>query len=284
MKPVQADERQDAAKHENASENDNQGAQAMPPSNIDAISKLLAVSNAVYVISVVFAALATFAIVYLSNKYTRIRELELTKYERDADLKIATANNNAKQAMAVAAAASADAENSRVEQDKLRNERARLDIRLQELEQQQSKLSATNVASQAKIVELEEAAKDRTISEDQQAKIVALLKPFAGQEVEVEVFSSDSEARKFTNKVSETLSKAGLKTTGSLLNVTTFTVEGFAVAIHDARSASPLATAIGYAFNSAGIKMAGVIDPRVAPEQGKFVVVIGSKLPLKKSP
>jgi hypothetical protein len=273
MESMQADEGRNSAKNENASENDDQDAQTMPP-DINAVSRLLATSNVVYVAAVVFAALSTFGIVYFGNKYARLKELELANYKREVDLKIADANRNAAEANALAAAARADADAARAEQEKFKKERVQLEISLREVEQSYSKVMATNAASREKIQKLEEAAKARTISPTQEVQIANLLKNFAGQEVEVRLYAQEHEAQVFASQVAKTLNKAGLKT--QLNTMLGATGQGFGVAVHDEESAPTLATTILFAFRSAGVPTDGVRLPDVV-EKGKFFIIVGAK-------
>jgi hypothetical protein len=273
---MQADKSQYRSQNQDSSTNYYQDAQTMPP-DIGTISRWLAISNVVYIIAAVVAVLATFGVVYFGNRYTRLKETELDAYKSEADARIAEANKNSADANAVAAAARADAETARAEQEKLKNESLRLELRLREMEQGQSKLVQTNVEAQAKIARLEEAEKPRVISDTQSTQVVNLLKPFAGESVEVRLYAQETEAAVFSNQVGDALAKAGLKVTR--LNMIGGTATGFGVAVHDVQSAPKLATAIILSFRSAGLQIVGIAEPDQV-SQGKFFVFIGAKPPV----
>ena len=246
----------------------------MPP-DIGAVSRWLEVSNVTYIVAVILVAAATFGIVYFGNKYTRLKELELESYKRQADSRIADANRTAADANAVAAAARADAEAARADGERFRKERVQLEIRLREMEESQSKLVATNTASQEEIKRLQKAAEPRTISTAQQAQIANLLRNFAGQEVEIRLYAQEVEARMLANQVADTLNKAGLKVQLNTM-LGGDVAQGFGVVVHDDRSAPALATTILLAFRSSGVAIGSAEMPSQVPE-GKFFIAIGAK-------
>lgn len=271
---MQPNDGSDTAKQHETSADDNQEAQILTPSTLDAIGKWLAFSNAAYILACLFAVFATFGIVYFGNKYTRLKEYELENYKRQADSRIADANKQAADANALAAAARADAETARTEGEKFRTERAALELRLHQMEQSQSALTATNKTSQAEINRLKEAAKPRVISEKQKSDIAVLLKTFSGQEVVIRIYSLENEAQDFGQEVAATLRSAGLKTqVNSMLGGVG---RGFGVVVHDGPSAPPLAGTIQHAFGAAGIPMDGLALPEQV-EQGKFFIAVGAK-------
>jgi hypothetical protein len=270
---MQADKSQNSPDDQNASTNYDQDAQKMPP-DIGTVSRWLAMSNVVYIIAAVVAVLATFGVVYFGNRYTRLKERELDAYKSEADARIAEANKNSADANAAAAAARADAEAARTEQDKLKNESLKLEVRLREMEEAQSKLGQTNAEAQEKIAKLEEEKQPRTISNQQSTQIINLLKPFAGETVEVRLYSQVTEAVLFSNQVCDILEKAGIKT--SRMNMMGAAGTGFGVAIHDANSVPPIANAIFSSFRAAGLLVGGLLKPDMVAA-GKFFIFIGEK-------
>ena len=119
---------------------------------------------------------------------------------------------------------------------------------------------------------LDDAAQPRTISANQEARIASRLKAFAGQEVDIKIYAQEHEARMLGEQVSASLLKAGLKP--RITQVAGTAGQGFAVALHDTRSAPRLADAIQRAFRSAGLKLDFVALPGEVTE-GKFFVFIG---------
>ncbi len=269
----QGDDR--AQKHESAAD-ENQEAHAMTPLQVETASRWLAVSNVAYIVACLFAVFATFGIVYFSRKYTNLKEAELAQYQKEADSRIAVAAARAAEANALAQAAKADAEASRSEQEASKTERARLELRLHDMERSHSKLLETNAVSEEKLRALEDAARPRTISAAQRAQIAALLRPFAGQKVPLYLYAQEQEAHEFFSQVTEVLKDAGLHP--EEIVVMAGAGRGFGIAVHDETSAPTIAVTLQHAFRSAGIALGGVVSPdRV--EEGKWFLFIGAKGP-----
>jgi hypothetical protein len=217
-----------------------------------------------YVLILVLTVLGTYLVWSSGNKVQDAIQV-------DADARIAQAGQLSNQANALAQAARADAETARAEQEKLKNDSLKLAIRLQELE-------ATNATAQQKIQKLEDEKKPRLISEDQGNRVIGLLRPFAGQDVPLEIYGETPEINTFATQVESILRAAGLKV-GSA-NVVGGSAAGFGVIMHDAATAPPVAQSIVFAFRSVGIEIGALIRPDFGPTSsaGKFVVVIGEKI------
>lgn len=183
-----------------------------------------------------------------------------------ADVEISDSYQKAAQANAMAQSARAAAETAAKDQLEIERENLRLEAELQYGERE-------NAKSQTRIRALEKENAPRTISLDQQQKVLHLLKPFSGQKVRVEIVASDEETQEFVSQVIEALSKAGLSVNATT-SVMGMTGRGFAVAVHDPMSAPPLASAIAMAFRSAGINVTTVSEQYV--QTGTFIVLIGA--------
>ena len=203
----------------------------------------------------------------LGNRVSDLQEAQLAQFRTDAETKIAASNQVAAQANALAQAAHADAETAKVEQLKLKNDSLKLEARLQEAEQK-------NATAQSRIHDLEQDKLPRTISDAQQAKIVELLRPFSGQDITAGQFSNDYEAVQYLARVTETLSKAGLKVNS--ISFLSGSGKGLGIAVHDQQFSSVLAVTIQHAFQSVGIEMQGIVAPNFV-KTGEFMVFVGSK-------
>lgn len=176
---------------------------------------------------------------------------------------------------ALSEAAKADATTARAQIAASETERARLELRLKEVEVAHSKLAATNAETEQEIVKLKESQKPRSISAAQSTQIAGFLKPFSGQNVVVQMYGQDSETQVFANQVAAILEQAGLKVTRN--NVIGMSGTGLSVVVHDAESAPSLAGTIQHAFRAAGIDMGGLVRPDVVKESRKFLIAVGEK-------
>ncbi|MDP8991210.1 MAG: hypothetical protein M3N41_14160 [Acidobacteriota bacterium] len=193
--------------------------------------------------------------------------LKTTDQEREE--RIAKSNETAESAKAVAAGANAEAEKSKTE-------RAKLELRIQELTQD-------NIGQQKRIVDLEDDRKPRLISPQQEAAIVKALASTnsVGSTVEIRVYARENEANVYAARLSQVLAAAGLKPHTNLMLDQSGT--GFGFAIHALNDAPPLANAIGGAFRSAGIEFAALQEPALVKEH-EFFIFIGVKPSVVKSP
>jgi hypothetical protein len=121
---------------------------------------------------------------------------------------------------------------------------------------------------------LRENERQRTVSPEQKAKIVAILAAHKGEAVMFRVYSQETEALTFANQISETFSSAGLIVNGANLFGGIGTGIGFG--IHQEGETSPLALAIASAFRAADIPFGVVVDPKIIAEH-TFIVFVGSK-------
>ena len=136
-----------------------------------ALEKLLQWANIAYMVSVGIAAAATFAIYQLSARVTADKERELEKYKTESQIQIADAEAAAAEAMKIA------------ESERL----ARAELERQVTVAEARAAVANAVASQARL-ELARLKEPRTIAPEDQEKIIAVLKEFAGQNFGFSVF------------------------------------------------------------------------------------------------
>lgn len=182
------------------------------------------------------------------------------------DLEISSSYQRAAEANAVAQSARAAAETAAKDELQLQKDNLRLEAQLQHGETE-------NAKAQTRIRVLEQENAPRTISPEQQQKVLSLLKAFSGQRAVVEIVALDEETQEFGNQVIGTLSKAGL-----VVNVTHMmgtTGRGFEVVVHDPTSAPPLASAIVMAFRSVGLSVTASVSEQYA-QTGSFTVFIGA--------
>ncbi len=231
------------------------------------IERILTVWNIILIAGAVFTTVGTIFSIRYNDKIQALKNAELARFQAESKQHIAESN-------ALAEAARADAATARAEEEKSLTERARLELRIQEMEQVHSKLVKSNSANEQKLQALQEAAKPRFISDEQAAKIAGYLKPFAGQAVEIRVFARESEAGIFAERISQVLKGSGLRP-----NTTHLIVgwgRGVSVIVHDKSSVPPLAPTIQHAFRAAGIDMEGEVLPEHV-KQGSFAIAVGSK-------
>ena len=136
-----------------------------------ALDKLLQWANIIYIVCVALAAAATVAIYQLSARVNDAKDLELENYRTESAIKIAAAQVEAAEAMKIA-------ESERLERAELESQVAAAEVRAAE---------ANAVASQARL-ELAKLKEPRAIAPEDQEKIIAALKEFAGQNFGFSVF------------------------------------------------------------------------------------------------
>lgn len=153
--------------------------------------RLLQWANIVYMVAVAVIAVATFAIYHLSARVTAARDRELQQHQSESELKIAAAQAEAAEAMKIA------------ESERL--VRAELESQITVAEARAAEANA--VASKAQL-ELANLKKPRTIAPDDQQKIIAALKVYAGQKFSFSVFR-DPEALALLRTLDVVLKSAG---------------------------------------------------------------------------
>jgi hypothetical protein len=146
---------------------------------------------------------------------------------------------------------------------------------LKEVELAHSKLATTNAENEKQIGKLKESQAPRIISAAQSSQISSLLRPFSGQTVRVDVYSSDNETTVFSNQIVSTLQAAGLKIDGPNIALAT-SGSGLAIVVHDPQTAPPLAGTIQHAFKAAGFDMGGVALPTMV-KAGECAILVGEK-------
>ena len=142
-------------------------------------------------VSVGVVAAATFAIYHLSARVTADKERELEKYQAESQIQIADAETAAAKAMKIA-------ESERLARAKLESQIAGAEERAAE---------ANAVASKAQL-ELARLKEPRTIAPEDQEKVIAALKKFAGQNFGFAVFR-DPESLSLLRTLDAMLKSAG---------------------------------------------------------------------------
>ncbi len=156
-----------------------------------ALDKLLRWANIAYILGVAIAAGASFAIYHLSARVNAAKDRELEKYRTESTIKITAAQAEAAEAIKIA-------ESERLARAKLESQIAAAEARAAE---------ANAVASQARL-ELAKLKEPRTIVPDDQEKIIAALKKFAGQNFGFSVFP-DPESLALLRTLDAMLKSAG---------------------------------------------------------------------------
>ena len=158
---------------------------------MDVVDKLLQWANIAYIVSVAIAAVTTAAIFHLSARVNAAKDRELETYRTESTIKITVAQ-------AAAAEARQIAESERLARAELESQIAAAEARAAE---------ANAVASQARL-ELAKFKEPRTIAPEDQEKIVAALKEFAGQTFGFSVFQ-DPEPLALLQALDAVLKSAG---------------------------------------------------------------------------
>ena len=156
-----------------------------------ALDKLLQWANIAYIVSVVIAAAATFAIYHLSAWVNAAKDRELERFRTESTIEITAAQAEAAEAMKIA-------ESERLARAELESQVAAAGARAAE---------ANAVASQAQLA-LAKLKEPRTIAPEDQEKIIAALKKFAGQNFCFSVFP-DPESLALLRSLDAMLKSAG---------------------------------------------------------------------------
>ena len=156
-----------------------------------ALEKLLHWANIIYITCGLITIAASFAIYRLSARVNTAKDRELKKYQTESTIKITGAQAEAAEAMKIA-------ESARLERAELESQVAVAEARAAE---------ANAVASQAQL-ELVTLKEPRTIAPEDQEKIIAALKKFAGQNFCFSVFP-DPESLALLRSLDAMLKSAG---------------------------------------------------------------------------
>lgn len=153
--------------------------------------KLLQSAHLVYIASAVMAAVAAFAIYYFSGRVNAAKDRELAQYRAESAAKMATARAEAAEAMRIA-------ESERLARAELESQVSAAEARAAE---------ANAAAAQAQL-DLAKLTQPRTIAPEDQEKIIAALKGFAGQNFGFSVFR-DPEPLALLRVLNAVLTSAG---------------------------------------------------------------------------
>ena len=156
-----------------------------------ALDKLLQWSNIAYIVLLALIAGMTFVIYHLSARVNAAKDRELENYRTESTIKITAAQAEAAEAIKIA-------ESERLARAELESQVAAAEARAAE---------ANAVASQAQL-ELEKLKEPRTIAPEDQEKIIAALKEFAGQNFGFSVFG-DPESLALLRALDAMLKSAG---------------------------------------------------------------------------
>ena len=156
-----------------------------------ALDKLLQWANIAYIVCLLLVAGMTFVIYHLSARVNAAKDRELEKYRTESTIKITAAQAEAAEAMKIA-------ESERLARAELESQVAAAEARAAE---------ANVVASQARL-ELAKLKEPRTIAPEDQDKIIAALKEFAGQNFGFSVFA-DPEPLALLRTLDAVLKSAG---------------------------------------------------------------------------
>ena len=156
-----------------------------------ALDKLLQWANIAYIVCVATAAVATLVIYHLSARVNAAKDRELETYRTESTIKITAAQAEAAEAIKIA-------ESERLARVELETQVAAAEVRAAE---------ANAVASQAQL-ELAKLKEPRTMAPEDQEKIIAALKRFAGQNFGFSVFP-DPEPLALLRVLNAVLTSAG---------------------------------------------------------------------------
>ena len=236
------------------------------------LERLLQWANVAYIVSVVIAAAATFAIYHLSARVTAAKDRELEEYRTESTIKITAAQAEAAEAMKIA-------ESERLARAELESQVAVAEVRTAE---------ANAIASQAQL-ELAKLKLPRTIAPEDQEEIIAALKEFAGQNFSFSVFG-DPESLALLRVLDFMLKSAGWLRVPSQIGVivveaagnTAGTSHNSGVAAFvgpDNRNAEPALLTLSKALTDAGIPCRPSRTEQLRDKTPKAIVVNVGKKP-----
>ena len=211
-----------------------------------ALDKLLQWANIAYIVFLLLAAGMTFVIYHLSQRVNTFKDRELEKYRTESTIKITAAQAEAAEAMKIS-------ESERLARAELESQVAAAEARAAQ---------ANAVASQARL-ELAKLKDPRTIAPEDQVKIIAALKKFAGQNFGFNVFP-DPEPMALLRAIDAVLKSAGWLRVPSQLGTIDFDAAGNTAGVAydsgitafvgpDNRDAEAVQLALSKALTAAGI-------------------------------
>ena len=234
--------------------------------------RLLQWANMVYLVSLAIAAVASFAMYQLSARVTAAKDRELEEYQTESTVKISAAQAEAAEAMKTA-------ESERLARAELESQIAVAEARAAE---------ANAVASQAQL-ELAKLKLPRTIAPEDQEKIIAVLKEFAGQNFSFSLFG-DPESLALARVLDVMLKSAGWLRVRSQIGMIAVDVAGNTAGIsHDSgvaafigpdnRNAEPALLALSKALTDAGMPCQPNRTEQLRDKTPKAIVINVGKKP-----
>ncbi|MBK5291294.1 MAG: hypothetical protein JJE04_06430 [Acidobacteriia bacterium] len=218
------------------------------------LEKLFVWANYVYIVSVVLAAVASFAIYRLSATINAAKDRELTRFQVDAQTRISKAQVDAEQARV-------DTATALVEQEKLRTENLNLAVLLEK--ERQARL------------ELERQIQPRRIGPEHQTLFFRLLSPFKGQSIEVVYLSVSGEVVTFAKELNAVLLASGWRSRAiPIMNVAGNIPSGIVIQAKNPRG-SDVVNALASAFVQAGFAHTWEARPEMAGDV--FNLRVGTK-------
>jgi len=252
----------------------------MSPNDVGTTAAWLQHANYVYMGAVAISLIATFGIFWFGNRYARLKDQELEAYKAHAAERISQAEERSARANAVAEAAKANAETARAEAEEAQLARASLLVRLAEIEKANQELTESAQASKARMAMLEAAARPRSLSPADAAKLSELMKYFAGREVTIKMFSSEPEPRRFADEIAQSLRVAGIKVRVDTM-VGGVPFGGTGVAIKSIDNVPDIASHLRFALGAAGVRAGIFVPPLGMFRDDEFFLAIGAKGPVK---
>ena len=225
-----------------------------------------------YIVSVVIAAVATFAIYQLSVRVNAAKDRELETYRTESEIQISNAQGEAAEAVKIA-------ESER---------RARAELEAQVASAEDRAAQANAVASQARL-ELAKLKEPRTITPEDQEKIIAALKPFAGQHFAFSV-NPDPEPLALLGVINVVLTSAGWQRVRSQIGaIAVDAAGGTAGTSHDSgiaayvgpdnREAEAALVALSEALTAAGVPCRPNRTEQLRDKTPKAIVINVGKKP-----
>ena len=236
------------------------------------LERLLQWANVAYMVGVAIAAVATFAIYHLSARVTAAKDRELEEYRTESTVQITAAQAEAAEAMKIA-------ESERLARAELESQVAAAEVRAAE---------ANAVASQAQL-ELAKLKQPRMIAPEDQEKIIAALKPFAGQNFSFVVFE-DPESFALVRLIDNMLKSAGWLRVPAQLGVIVHEVAGSTAGTTvdpgvgafvgpDNLIAAPAVAALSKGLNDAGIPCRKGLANQLRDKTPKAILIHVGKKP-----
>ena len=237
-----------------------------------ALEKLLHWANIIYITCGLITIAASFAIYRLSARVNTAKDRELKKYQTESTIKITGAQAEAAEAMKIA-------ESARLERAELESQVAVAEARAAE---------ANAVASQAQL-ELVTLKEPRTIAPEDQEKIIAALKKFAGQNFGFSVYG-DPESLSLLRAIDAMLKSAGWLRVRSQIGIIVVDAAGntagtshdsgvTAFVAPDNRDAVPALLTLSNALTGAGMSCQSSRSERLRDKKPKAIIINVGKKP-----